>query len=292
MDTQTLFNVRDMVFVVTGGGSGLGAMMSLALDANGASKVFVLGRREASLKDTASKAINASIIPVPCDVSSKEELQKAVDTIKKQTPFVNAVIANSGVMGPFTTIAPRPADETISSTQQQLWETSLGDSSQVFDVNVLGAFYTFVAFLNLLEAGNTHPESRGKTGFIQSQFITVSSLAAFSRSENVSYMYMASKAALVHLTKSLATGFGPRGIRANSISPGLYLTEMTNFVANGADLSIPGSVPRSQIPMTRTGAPADIAGAVLFLTSRAGAFLNGNVILSDGGAVGNEPATY
>jgi NADP-dependent 3-hydroxy acid dehydrogenase YdfG len=52
-----LFNVDDMVFVVTGGGSGLGEMMALVLDANGASKVFVLGRRKASLEKTASKAV-------------------------------------------------------------------------------------------------------------------------------------------------------------------------------------------------------------------------------------------
>lgn len=57
MDASHLFSVHDMVFVVTGGGSGLGEMMALALEANGASKVFILGRREASLQDVASKAV-------------------------------------------------------------------------------------------------------------------------------------------------------------------------------------------------------------------------------------------
>ncbi len=108
-----------------------------------------------------------------------------------------------------------------------LWDTSLEESRNVMDVNVVASFYTFVAFMGLLEAGNLHPDSRGKTDFIQSQFITITSLAAFSRKENVGYQYMASKAALSHLTKSLATNFGPMGIRANAIAPGLFATEMT-----------------------------------------------------------------
>ena len=58
MDASDLFNVRGMVFAITGGGSGLGEMMSLALDANGASKVFILGRRRASLEKTAAKAVS------------------------------------------------------------------------------------------------------------------------------------------------------------------------------------------------------------------------------------------
>lgn len=150
-----------------------------------------------------------------------------MDAIKAKTPFVNAVIANSGTVGPVTSVAPRPADMTISAVQEMLWDTSLEESRNVMDVNVVASFYTFVAFMGLLEAGNLHPDSRGKTDFIQSQFITITSLAAFSRKENVGYQYMASKAALSHLTKSLATNFGPMGIRANAIAPGLFATEMT-----------------------------------------------------------------
>lgn len=127
-----------------------------------------------------------------------------------------------------TSFPPRPADATIASIQEQLWNTSWEDSQDVWNVNMLGSFYTFVAFLTLLEKGNHHPDSRGKKDYIQSQFITITSLASFSRKENVGHAYMASKAALAHLTKILATGFGPMGIRANSIAPGLYITEMTD----------------------------------------------------------------
>jgi len=168
------------------------------------------------------------VIPLVCDVTSKDELSTAVALIEQQTPFVNAVIANSGVLGPMTFLPPRPADATVADIQQQLWDTSFTESQTALNVNILGSFYTFVVFLKLLEAGNNQADSRGKKDFIQSQFITTTSLAAFSRQENVGYPYMASKAGLWHLTKSLATHFAKLGIRSNSIAPGLYITEMTD----------------------------------------------------------------
>ncbi|KAF2178807.1 NAD(P)-binding protein [Zopfia rhizophila CBS 207.26] len=156
-----LFNVNGMVFAVTGGGSGLGEWMALALCENGASKIFILGRRGASLLKVAAKAINGNIILIPCDISSQDA---AADLLEKQTPFVNAVIANPGLSGTITNIGPRSSDSTIAFIQEQLWNTSLDEARQVMDVNVIGALYTFVAFMELLNAGNTHPGSRGKMG--------------------------------------------------------------------------------------------------------------------------------
>ncbi|KAF2464763.1 short chain dehydrogenase/reductase family [Lindgomyces ingoldianus] len=290
-----IFNVNGMVFVVTGGGSGLGEWMALALDKNGASKVFILGRRAESLNKVAQKAANRTLVPITCDISSKQSLKSAVEQIEKQTPFVNAVIANSGIAGPITSLPPRSPDATISSIQEELWNLPFETNRQVMDINLMGSYYTFIAFMHLLEAGNTHAESRGKKDFIQSQFITVASMAAFSRNENVSHLYAASKAALVHLTKTLSTGFATKGIRVNSIAPGLYITEMTEasqIVSDGKDFSVPGSMPVDVHPMTRTGGAKDIAGAILFLTSQAGAYVNGNVLLTDGGMFGLQPMTY
>ena len=98
------------------------------------------------------------------------------------------------------------------------------------DVNVLGSFHTFLAFLNLLDAGNKHADSSGSKGWMQSQFITTSSHTGTCRSEDIGYEYHASKAALIHLTMMLATGFAKYGIRANSIALGLFMTEMTEVV--------------------------------------------------------------
>lgn len=286
-----LFNVKDMVFVITGGGSGLGAMIAQALDKNGAAKVFILGRREAKLKEVAEAATNNHIIPVQCDISSKDSLKAAAHAVAAQTPFINAVIANSGILGPVT--AFREANSTIGSIQEQLWDTFSKDTSNVFDVNVSGSFFTFVAFLKLLEAGNTHDDSRGRKDFIQSQFISISSNSGFVRNEIVSYPYSGSKAALTQMTKMIATNFATRGIRANCIAPGLFITEMTEgYFTKETDWTQKGSFGDHSHPMTRAGAAEDIAGAALFLTSRAGGYVNGMVLVVDGGETCVEPSTY
>lgn len=161
-------------------------------------------------------------------MSSKESLQAAVSIIKNQTPFVNLLIANSAALGEVTNMGPRPAEQTLSELQKELWDrTSYEDASQVVTTNIAGSYFTFLAFLGLLGAGNTHPDSVGKNGLLQSQFISTTSLGGFRRAESPSYIYNASKAALSHLTKSLTPEYAKYSIRANAISPGFFVTEMT-----------------------------------------------------------------
>lgn len=160
-------------------------------------------------------------------MSSKESLHAAVSTIEKQTPFINLLVANSGYLGTVTNVVPRPTEQTVGELQTELWnKTTLEDASKVLDTNIAGSYFTFLAFLGLLGAGNTHPDSLGKSGLLQSQFISTSSVAGFFRAESPSYIYDASKAALVHLTKILSSEFAKHSIRANSIAPGMFVTEM------------------------------------------------------------------
>lgn len=151
-----------------------------------------------------------------------------MSTIEAQTPFINLLIANSASLGEVTNMGPRPAEQTLVELQQELWnKTSYEDASQVVSTNIAGSYFTFLAFLGLLGAGNTHPDSVGKNGSFQSQFISTTSLGGFRRAESPSYVYNASKAALTHLTKSLTPEYAKYGIRANAISPGFFVTEMT-----------------------------------------------------------------
>ncbi|OBT81531.1 hypothetical protein VE02_09559 [Pseudogymnoascus sp. 03VT05] len=258
LDAAQLFFVKGLVAVITGASSGLGEVMAHALDVNGAAKVFILGRRESKLKEVASKAKNGTLIPVVCDVSSKESLQAAVSTIEKQTPFINLLIANSGYLGDVTGMVPRPAEQT----------------------------------LGLLGAGNTHPDSIGKSELLQSQFISTTSFSGLCRAEAPSYVYNASKAALNHLTKTLSSEYAKHSIRANAIAPGTFVTEMTEAYTPEGGISVVGSLPWQAIPATRAGTDEDIAGAVLYLASRAGAFVNGCILLPDGGMLSVRPGSY
>jgi len=148
--------------------------------------------------------------------------------IEKQTPFINLLVANSGYLGQVTGLVPRPTDQTAGELQKELWECgTYEDASKVVSTNVAGSYFTFLAFSGLLAAGNTHPNSIGKNGVRQSQFVSTTSSAALYRAEAPSYVYGASKAALGHLTSTLSSEYAKYSIRANAIAPGTFVTEMT-----------------------------------------------------------------
>lgn len=124
-------------------------------------------------------------------------------------------------------MSSRPAKQTISELQDELWTQFFPNAAKVVDTNIAGSYFTFIAFLNLLGAGNTHPESVDKNGLFQSQFIATTSFGGLCRAEAPSMVYNASKAGLHHLTKTLSSEFAKHGIRANAIAPGMFVTEMT-----------------------------------------------------------------
>lgn len=214
-------------------------MMAESLAMNGAAKVFLLGRRENILVEAAAKYPDI-MVPVTCDVTSKESLEIAVQFVTKTTGYINLVVANSGIAGPEIGYK---SNLTISELRSHLLSTPTDGFTRTFQVNVTGAWFTMVAFLELLDAGNKHAisgqaESFGspaKTGnkkpSIQSQVVFTSSLAAFSRGYWTSPSYGGSKAAITYLMKQASTNLAPYGIRANAIAPGRkYLTILNAFL--------------------------------------------------------------
>lgn len=274
--------------------------MARALDTNGASKVFILGRREQSLKDVAAQAINKSIIPITADVTSKESLQAAYDAISKQTDHVDLLVANSGVMGPRIDPPSKQAGGTPSLTElrDHLWATPMEDFNKVFEVNITGTFYTVLAFLPLLQAANEKRPAPvpGKLSPPKAQVIITSSIGGFSRIAAFSPAYSLSKSATNYMIKSLSTLLVKHDIRVNGIAPGLYYSEMAESLfrehnAVGTGVS-DGSLPRDIIPITRGGAPEDMAGIILWMAGAAGGYLSGNIVVSDGGRVSIMPSSY
>ncbi|XP_014552341.1 hypothetical protein COCVIDRAFT_19541 [Bipolaris victoriae FI3] len=278
IDAGNLFNVKGLVAVVTGGGTGIGLMIAQALEANGAI-VYILGRREEVLKEATATAKHGNIHYFKADVTSKPDLAAAAEHIAAKTGYVNVVVANSGIIGP--TMRYLKDDATLKETQDYLWNWDSDEFNQAYNVNVNGAFFTAIAFLELLDKGN-----KAKNVEQDSQFICVSSAGAFSRVLMSGFAYAGSKAAVIHITKQLATRLVPFGIRCNVLAPGLYPSEIT------ADMNFKESYPREFLPQQRVGDRKDMAGALLFLTSRAGAYINGNVLLTDGGRLSVLPATY
>ncbi|MCJ1475681.1 hypothetical protein MMC13_004344 [Lambiella insularis] len=279
IDASKLFAVNGLVAVITGGGSGIGLMMAKALALNGAHKVYIIGRRKEVLEAAAKESPHGNIIPLVGDVTSKDAIQSVAAHIKSQVGYINVLIANSGIGGPQTSSIT--ASSSLEEYQSIMWNTSSDEYTRTFAVNTTAAYYSIVAFLALLDAGNKKGNVEQK-----SQVIATSSIGGFNRNVPGGYAYGQSKAAVTHMMKQLATNLVPYGIRANVIAPGLYPSELA------APIIGTGIFPKEKIPAERVGTDEDMAGCILYLTSRAGAYCNGNVIITDGGRLSVMPSTY
>ena len=202
--------------------------MAKALDANGAKAVYILGRREGSLKSAAAQCPNGTVIPIVGDVTSKSSLASIASRVKQEHGFVNVVFANSGVGGcGITDKLPQDRKPSLKEYVDALWEVPMEDFTQTMHVNVTGAFYTALAFMELLDEGNRKGNVRQ-----QSQVIVTSSVAGFNRSLSHNPSYPASKAAVVNIVKTLATRLGPYHIRVNTIAPVRFLLYVLRAMAD------------------------------------------------------------
>ncbi|KAI9834081.1 MAG: hypothetical protein M1819_003366 [Sarea resinae] len=289
IEASNLFSVKGVVAVVTGGGSGIGLMMTKALAANGARKVYIVGRRLAVLESAASSISPSGIVsPIQGDVTSKDDLARISAQVKSEVGYLNVLICNSGIAGPTNDgLKPNPS---LKEFKDYLWAHPPEEFSRTFAVNVSGVFYTTLAFLELLDAGNKAENRAGSK--VKSQVIATSSIAGFNRKLPAGFSYGSSKAALTHLMKSLSTALIPYHIRTNIIAPGIYPSDMAGPLIGDRDPTEEGAFEPSIIPIGRAGTVEDMSGVVLYLCSRAGGYSNGCVVITDGGRLGVMPATY
>ncbi|KAI3534310.1 short-chain dehydrogenase/reductase [Colletotrichum abscissum] len=279
LNAADLFGVKGLIAVVTGGGTGIGLMIAQGLEANGAI-VYIIGRRKEALEQAAKTAKNGNIRTIQGDITSKSDLERAVAEIKEAHGYVNVVIANSGIGGP--ALKGLPPNPTIAQYRDFVFGWEQKDFTETFAVNATGVFFTVAAFLELLDEGNKRSNFKQR-----SQVIATSSIGAYNRNP-MGFAYGASKAAVVHMFKQLSTTLVPFNIRANVIAPGFYPSEMTTATVEAHK----EGWPKTTIPEERAGDVEDMAGAVLFLVSRAGAYTNGNVLVTDGGRLGIVPSSY
>lgn len=285
-DASRLFDMRGSVAVVTGGGTGIGLMITQALAANGA-RVYITGRRLEVLEDSAKKHQPGSgggeIIAVgPCDVTKKADLEKLVADIGKREKHITLLVCNAGVSGP----KAEPEHENAEDLKAQLWDNeSFEGWSEVFNVNVNSVYFTTVAFLPLLQAGIDPESSAGLPEFAPS-VITISSMSGIMRHAQGHFSYNASKGATVHLTKLMSGEFQKAKIRVNSIAPGYFPSEMT---AKESDDRQKSTVPadkikeKGHVPLMRAGKEEEMGMTALYLARNM--YVNGEVIAVDGGVL-------
>ncbi|CAP85962.1 hypothetical protein E8E15_005952 [Penicillium rubens] len=275
---ENLFNLKDRVALVTGGGSGIGLMATQALAVNGA-KVYITGRTKEKLDRVAelySKDIPGQIIPISADVTSKQSIQKLVDEISAKESKLHILINNAGISSP--TQNTDPADP--KKLQEELFnnQSTAQEWEECMRTNVTQLFFTTTAFLPLLNKGTEDEHAWSST------VVNISSISGLVKSAQHHFAYNASKAAAVHLTKMLAHEItsSQLKIRVNNIAPGVFPSEMT---AEGSDEKQKSTLPKEKfegkVPAGRPGKDEDMGSAVLFTVSNQ--YLNGQTIVVDGG---------
>ncbi|CRL23926.1 Short-chain dehydrogenase/reductase SDR [Penicillium camemberti] len=297
VDSSAIFRVDGIVAVITGGGSGIGLTMSRALAANGARKVYILGRRLEVLEKAAEEY--TSIVAVQADVTSKADLQAAVDRIKNEVGYVNLVVANSGNIGPAVRFSP---SASISELRETLFTNfSPDEMNDALALNITAAFFTMTAFLELLDAGTRNalqggfgkpPKEGTDVPSIQSQVIFTTSVSAFSRHWSSSPPYLTSKVAIMQVAKHASTQLARFGIRVNAIAPGVYPSELASALIGNRKPEEEAFEDQRFIPARRFGGDEEMAGAILYLASRAGSYSNGSILLTDGGRLSVMTGTY
>ena len=257
MTMQSLFDVSGKVAVVSGGSSGIGAMMARGLLENGA-KVYITARKAERLEAKAKELSElGECIAIQGDMSRVEGIEAFVEEISKHEDKIDILINNAGA----NWSAP------LESFPEKGWD-------KVMDINIKSIFFATQKFLPLLKAAGSADDP--------ARVINIASINGIRNSGMPTYAYSASKSGVIHLTEHLATDLASSGINVNAIAPGFFPSDMTKQIVENDEMT---QFALSQIPRGRMGKPEDIAGTAIYLCSEASSWMTGQTMVLDGGMI-------
>ncbi len=250
-----LFDLTGKVAVITGSSRGIGRAIAEAMADHGAR--VVISSRKQDACDAVAAAINAkhragTATAIAASISSKDALQELVDRTQSEVGQIDVVVCNA---------ASNPYYGPMSGISDDQFR-------KIIDNNVLANHWLIQMVLpGMIER---------KDGAI----IVVSSIGGLRGSAELG-TYAISKAADIQLVRNLAVEVGRHNVRANAIAPGLIKTDMARALWEN-----PANIERYNTthPMRRIGEPGELAGAAVFLASRAGSYVNGQTVVVDGGS--------
>jgi len=251
MDTRHLFSLQGRTALITGGSRGIGRMIAEGFLAQGA-RVYISARKAEACDETA-KELSAfgHCVSLPADVSTLEGAKGLVDAYGKHEKTLDILVNNAGAAW------GAPYDEFPESG----WD-------KVVDLNLKTPFFLTQALTPMLRAAATdHP----------TKVINIASIDGVSVNPQETYSYAASKAGLIHLTRRMALRLAKDNIVVSAIAPGAFASNMNKDARDHADEA------KQRIPAGRIGTPEDMAGAAIFLASRAGDYVMGSTLIVDGG---------
>lgn len=252
---ENLFNVSGKTALVTGGSGGIGFMIATGLVEAGA-KVYIVSRKADAIKTAESElSKKGKCTGFTGDVSNEEGVKSIVKQLSEHEEKLDILVNNAGA----TWGAP------YEVYPDKAWD-------RIMNLNVRGVFNLTRDLTPMLAKAARQDDP--------SRIINITSVASLNTASIQAYAYGPSKAALNQLTRILANELSNKNITVNAILPGFFITKMTAFVTQNPAME---KAQADQTPLKRNGTPEDIAGLVIYLCSRAGAFMTGNIIPLDGG---------
>ena len=246
--TTNLFDLSGKIAVVTGSTRGLGYSIAEAMVAQGATVIV----SSENADDTAAAAAKLGATGIVCDVSNDAAIAALVAQTVERFGGIDILVSNAGIQG--------------------------GPSADPLDMTVFDRVIAVNLRSMVVLTKHALPVMAGRDGASVVLIASIAGLRGNARIEG----YALAKAAVVQLARNLAVQWGPKGVRTNAIAPGLIATSFADGLMGDAAFM----ARRMQMtPLRRVGQPHEIAGAAVFLAAPAGGFVNGQVIVVDGGTV-------
>jgi NAD(P)-dependent dehydrogenase (short-subunit alcohol dehydrogenase family) len=248
---KDLFSLQGRVALVTGGSRGIGRMIATGFLHQGA-KVYITARK-AAVCDATAQELSAigPCISLPIDVSTLEGARSLAEELARREDHLDILVNNAGAAW----------GEPFDTFPEQGWD-------KVVDLNMKTPFFLTQAF---------HPMLKKAAQQRPAKVINIASIDGISVNAWETYSYTASKAGLLHLTKRMALRLAQDNIVVNGIAPGPFPSDMNKEARDHGDAVA------DRVPIGRVGNTEDMAGAAIYLASRAGDYVVGETIVVDGG---------
>jgi NAD(P)-dependent dehydrogenase (short-subunit alcohol dehydrogenase family) len=254
MMMNNLFSLEGRTALVTGGSRGIGKMIAQGFVEQGAS-VYISSRSADDCEATAAELAKLGpCAALPQDVSSVEGCRALTEALRRHVPALDILVNNAGAAW----------GEAFDTFPESGWD-------KVMNLNVKSPFFLTQALHGMLRDAAT-PERPAKV-------INIVSIDGIKINPLETYSYHASKAALIHLTRRMAAYLVKDKIIVTAIAPGAFASKMNRAARDHEDTVA------ARIPLRRIGTPEDMAGAAVFLASRAGDYVVGETLSVDGGVV-------
>jgi NAD(P)-dependent dehydrogenase (short-subunit alcohol dehydrogenase family) len=246
-----LFSLEGRVALVTGGSRGIGRMIATGLLQHGA-RVYISARKVVACDAAAAELSRLGpCVSLPADVSTVDGARALAAQLTGREPALDILVNNAGAAW----------GEAFETFPESGWD-------KVVDLNLKAPFFLTQAL---------HPALRRAAHNRPAKVINVASIDGLSINRLETYSYAASKAGLVHLTRRMALRLAQDNIVVSGIAPGAFPSDMNKVARDHGDEVA------HQVPAGRVGALEDMAGAAIYLASRAGDYVLGETIVVDGG---------